>query len=116
MNRISPAEAHAKMKDEGFAYVDVRSADDFSLGHPAGAVNVPFDGNFVANVSARYPKDAPLIVGCKMGVTSVRAAKALADAGFSRVLEQRAGWDGARGTFGELVEPGWSRAGLPTES
>jgi hypothetical protein len=36
-------------------------------------------------------------------------------AGFTRVLDQRAGWDGKRGPFGEISEPGWSRAGLPTE-
>ena len=39
----------------------------------------------------------------------------LVAAGFTNVLEQRAGWDGARGSFGEIVEPGWKRAGLPSE-
>jgi rhodanese-related sulfurtransferase len=124
--RISPAEAHAKMTGEAFAYVDVRTEDEFAAGHPAGARNVPVmvDGaaglepnpDFVAVMERAFAKDAPIIVGCKMGGRSARAASALVAAGFTHVLDQRAGWDGARGSFGELTEPGWSRAGLPTES
>jgi len=114
LTRLSPAEAHAKMRDEGFVYVDVRPEDEFAAGHPEGAYNVPFTHEAFLEVMSRvFDRSAPLIVGCKLGKTSVRAAKALLAAGFTRVVEQRAGWDGARGTFGELVEPGWSRCGLP---
>ncbi len=115
--RIGPAEAHAKTRDEGFVYVDVRSEDEFAAGHPAGAVNVPSSlADFVSVMEKRFGKEGAIILGCKSGNRSLRAAKALEAAGFTRVLDQRAGWDGARGTFGELVEPGWSRAGLPVET
>lgn len=124
--RISPAEAHARMKDESFTYVDVRTEEEFAAGHPEGAFNVPFmnagaaglepNPDFVSLMETSFAKDAPLIVGCKMGGRSARAARALVDAGFTRVLDQRAGWDGTRGPFGELLEPGWSRANLPTET
>lgn len=124
--RISPAEAHAKMSDEAFSYVDVRTAEEFADGHPGGAFNVPLmhagaaglepNPDFVAVMEQAFAKDAPIIVGCKMGGRSGRAARALVTAGFTRVLDQRAGWDGARGSFGELTEPGWSRTELPTES
>ncbi len=123
--RISPADAHAKMTSEGFTYVDVRTEEEFAAGHPAAAVNVPLmvagaggleaNPDFVAVMERAFAKDAPIIVGCKMGGRSARAASALVAAGFTRVLDQRAGWDGARGAFGELTEPGWSRASLPTE-
>jgi rhodanese-related sulfurtransferase len=111
--RISPAAAHAKMTDEGYTYVDVRTPDEFAAGHPAGAVNVPFSSEFLPAMEQRFAKDAPIIVGCQVGARSARAAQALAAAGFTHVFDQRAGWDGARGPFGELVEPGWSRCGLP---
>jgi rhodanese-related sulfurtransferase len=114
--RISPAEAHAKMKDEGFTYVDVRTPEEFFEGRPAGAVNVPLDEGFVAAMEKAFPKDARIIVGCKAGGRSLRAARALVEAGFTNVLDQRAGFDGARGPFGELTEPGWSRTGLPQEA
>jgi rhodanese-related sulfurtransferase len=124
--RISPAEAHTKMKDESFTYVDVRTEEEFADGHPAGAWNVPLmnagaagmepNPDFLSVMEKAFAKDAPLIVGCKVGGRSARAAKALADAGFTRVLDQRAGWDGSKGPFGELAEPGWSRVNLPTET
>ena len=113
--RISPAEAHAKMTDGGFTYVDVRTEDEFAAGHPKGAINVPIGDGFVAAMQSRFAKDAKIIVGCKAGGRSAKAAQALAGAGFTNVLDQRAGWDGARGAFGEISEPGWSRLGLPTE-
>lgn len=112
--RITPAEAHAKMTGEGFTYVDVRRPDEFAEGHPDGAVNVPIGDGFVAAMLERFPKDAPIIVGCKAGARSARAAAELVAAGFTRVVDQRAGWDGVRGTFNEILEPGWSRCGLPS--
>ncbi len=111
------------MTNEGFTYVDVRTAEEFAAGHPEGAVNVPSmnagpngmepNPGFLAAMESAFAKDAPLVVGCKMGGRSARAAKALVDAGYVRVVDQRAGWDGARGPFGELLEPGWSRTALP---
>lgn len=126
ITRISPDEAQAKMKDEGFTYVDVRTEEEFEAGHPASAVNVPSmltgpDGmtpnpEFLGVMERAFAKDAPLVLGCKTGNRSMRAARLLLDAGFTRVLEQRAGWEGAKGSFGELVEPGWSRTSLPVET
>ena len=126
ITRISPAEAQAKMTGDGFTYLDVRTEAEFEAGHPAGAVNVPSmlsgpDGmtpnpEFLGVMERAFAKDAPLILGCKTGNRSMKAARILLDAGFTRVLEQRAGWEGAKGSFGEVVEPGWSRASLPAET
>ena len=113
--RISASEAHAKMTNEGFTYVDVRTPEEFAAGHPAGAVNVPLGDTFVTDMDSQFAKDAKLVVGCRTNVRSAKAVQRLVDAGFTNVLLQRAGWDGARGQFGEIVEPGWSRLGLPSE-
>jgi rhodanese-related sulfurtransferase len=124
IKRISPNEANEKLA-EGWTYVDVRTVEEFEDGHPAGAVNVPialagaagFEPNpdFVRVMKAAFAPDAKIVVGCKAGGRSLRAAQVLAGEGFTSVLDQRAGWDGARDAFGRL-EPGWSRVGLPTES
>ncbi len=114
--RISPAEAHAKITSEGFTYVDVRTPEEFAEGRPAGSVNIPLGDDFVRAVEAKFAKDAKIIVGCKAGGRSLRAANALIAAGFTNVLDQRAGFDAARGPFGEVTAPGWSRAGLPQEA
>ena len=121
IKRISPAEAQAKMKDEGFTYVDVRTEEEFEAGHPEGAVNVPWtfagsapNPDFLPVMKRAFDNGAPIILGCRSGNRSMRAAEALIGAGFTNLLEQRAGWDGAKGTFGELAEPGWSRVSLPS--
>jgi len=123
-HRISPQEASERLT-AGYTYLDVRTEEEFAEGHPAGSVNVPFaimsDGvmtpnpEFLEAVNARFAKDAKLVVGCRSGGRSLRAARALLEAGFTDVVDQRAGWDGARDPFGQLTEPGWSRVGLPAE-
>ena len=90
-----------------------------------GAVNVPLgridaggvipNDDFLPVMLALFAKDAKLVVGCKSGRSSLRAMQILATSGFTCLVEQRAGWDGARDAFGQLIEPGWWRAGLPTE-
>ncbi len=122
--RISPQEAHEKLAD-GWTYVDVRTVEEFEAGHPAGAVNVPLlhagpggmvqNSDFARVMSAAFAKDAKIICGCKAGGRSLRAAQLLLAEGFTNVLDQRAGWDGARDPFGQIHEPGWSRVGLPAE-
>ena len=120
--KVSPSEALALMH-EGFTYVDVRTESEFADGHPAGAINVPWlkDGPidpepneaFLETMTASFDRSARLVVGCKAGARSAKACDALEAAGFTGVVEQRAGFDGTRGTFGEIVEPGWKRCGLP---
>lgn len=125
IKRVSPDDAHALITNGEHVYVDVRSEIEFAGGHPAGALNVPFllmgDSGLVPNteflevMDAVFAKDAKLVLGCKGGNRSLRAAKALTAAGFTNIVDQRAGWDAARDEFGQVSEPGWSRVALPTE-
>lgn len=123
--KISPAEAR-ELQSQGYTYLDVRSVPEFEQGRPAGAVNVPLmhkgpagmspNADFVAVVVANFPKDAKLIVGCLAGGRSARAVEALTQAGFTQLVDQRAGFGGARDAAGRVLEAGWADAGLPTES
>ena len=123
MRRVSPAEARELIERDGYCYVDVRSVPEFEAGHPTGAYNVPLfhlgptgmtpNTDFVAVMELRFPKDAKLVVGCKSGGRSLRAATLLESAGFQQIVDQRAGFDGALDGLGRVVEPGWSPAGLP---
>lgn len=120
--RISAHEAKQKL-DEGYVYIDVRTEDEVDAGHPSGAFNVPVriqtdlgmqpNDDFVAIMSACFPKDAKLVIGCKAGPRSLTAAQLLIGAGFSNVVEQRAGFSGVRDAFGSVVDVGWQAAGLP---
>jgi rhodanese-related sulfurtransferase len=108
----------------GCVYLDVRSVEEFELGHPEGAFNIPWhvrdpadvNPRFAALASEAFQRTETLIVGCHTGKRSAPACAALVDAGFTHVLEQSAGFAGRRDAFGKLVEPGWERAGLPTST
>jgi rhodanese-related sulfurtransferase len=71
--------------------------------------------DFARVMAAAFSKDAKLVVGCKTGGRSLRAATELGRAGFTSVVDMRPGWEGARDPFGQLTEPGWSKEGLPVE-
>jgi rhodanese-related sulfurtransferase len=125
LRRVSPAEAK-ELLDQGYVYVDVRSEPEYAAGHPKGALNVPIahaeaggmkpNPRFVEVMKKLFAPDAKIVVGCKAGGRSLKAAEALIAAGYSGVVDQRAGWDGVRDAFGALREPGWSPAGLPSET
>jgi rhodanese-related sulfurtransferase len=123
--KVSPAEAKA-LQAEGYTYVDVRSVPEFEQGHPAGAVNIPLmhrgpagmspNPEFVAVFSANFSKDAKLVIGCLAGGRSARAVEALTQAGFTGLVDQRAGFGGVRDGAGRVLEAGWADAGLPVEA
>ena len=123
--RVSPVEAKKLMDDEGYTYLDVRTEAEFVAGRPAGAKLVPImlagpggmvpNPDFLKGVEALFPKDAKLVVGCKAGGRSAKAAAALTGAGYTNVIDQRAGFDGARNSFGQVTEKGWAESGLPIE-
>lgn len=124
IQRVSPAEAK-RLLDEGYLYLDVRTEPEFAAGHPAGAQNVPVmlpgprgmtpNPEFLTVVEAAYPKDAKIVVGCRSGVRSMRAAEMMIAAGYQNIVDQRAGFEGPRDAFGAVQEPGWAAAGLPVE-
>jgi rhodanese-related sulfurtransferase len=124
IKRVSPKEAQALLA-EGYVYVDVRSEPEFAEGHPAGAYNVPLmhlggggmtpNPRFAEVMRARFPADTKIVVGCKAGGRSLRAANVLVGEGFTAIVDQRAGWDGARDAFGKVTEAGWGPEGLPSE-
>lgn len=125
--RVAPAEAKRLIDEEGYVYVDVRSVPEFEQGHPEGAYNLPVahmgaggmvpNPEFVAQVEKTFPdKAAKLVLGCQAGGRSMKAAGLLAQAGYTGVVDQRAGWGGAKNSFGQIQEPGWKDAGLPTST
>jgi rhodanese-related sulfurtransferase len=121
---VSPEEAQDLLR-EGYVYVDVRTEAEFENGHPAGAVNVPvshmgaagFEPNpeFMAVIERAFTKDEKLVIGCKTGSRSRRAAAMLVSAGFKTVTDMIAGFAGSRDAFGRPT-PGWSQKGLPIET
>ena len=124
VKRISSQEAK-DLVDQGYVYLDVRSVPEYAEGHPAGAHNAPLmhmgpggmspNGEFLSVVSKAYPKDAKLVVGCKSGGRSQRAAMMLEGAGFTNLVEMKGGFGGESDGMGRVVDKGWVAAGLPVD-
>jgi len=124
VKRVSPTEAKALM-DEGWTYLDVRSELEFEASHPAGAINIPLmhagprgmspNPDFMRVVEVALPRDTNIVVGCMSGGRSLRAAQLLEAAGYQNVVDQRAGFGGARDPTGRTIEPGWAARNLPVE-
>lgn len=126
VKRVLPSAA-AELLEQGYRYVDVRSIPEFVGGHPRGAFNVPIQ-HFIAGrgmvpnpefegVMARhFAKDDKIVLGCKSGGRSLRAAEFLAARGWTNVVDMQAGFDGERDMGGRVVVQGWRDAGLPVET
>ena len=89
ITEMSPAETY---QARGTArLIDVREAAELTgeLGHIAGVEHVPLET--VAARSSTWRKDETLILICRSGARSTRAAEALVRAGFSRICNMSGG-------------------------
>jgi rhodanese-related sulfurtransferase len=123
IKHITVQQAHQE-QGSGATYLDVRSIPEFEQGHPQGAFNVPLmhadpgtgqmrpNPEFLDVVRANFPSDTKLVIGCKMGGRSAKAAEILATAGYHDVANVLGGYGGAP-QFGHV---GWTEAGLPIET
>lgn len=69
--------------------LDVREPEEYAHGHVPGAINLP-----QAELASRLdevPRDRPLLLVCRSGVRSLRAAQFLRQVGFDRVANVRGG-------------------------
>jgi rhodanese-related sulfurtransferase len=125
VKRVTPPEAAALLA-EGWSYLDVRSIPEFEGGHPTGAANVPLlhsqggrmapNPDFQRVVTANFPKDAKLVLGCKAGGRSLQAAGLLEAAGYTSVVDMRGGFHGEQDAFGRVACAGWAESKLPVET
>lgn len=96
---LSPAEAAAQLA--GMRVVDVREPHECAsaTGMIAGAINVPLAE--IDLQAATWDRDQPLLLVCRSGARSARAAGALAGLGFTRLFN----------LYGGMLA--WNERGLP---
>jgi len=125
----SPADAsEAIKKNPDAVYLDVRTEQEFSQGHPAGALNIPVlffeaqggpprpNDDFLDVVRRHIDPAREIFVGCQSGARSQRAADLLVNAGYTAVTNVSGGFGGQRDRAGNVLVPGWRDSGLPVES
>ncbi len=125
IKQITPQEAYDLLNSgEDCVYIDVRTEQEFSSGHPDGAVNIPIalpdpaqgmvlNKEFAQVVETNFLKDQKIILGCQAGPRSNRAAELLQGTGYQDISSVRGGFGGMRDPSGQVIAPGWSSLGLP---
>jgi len=89
---------------QGWRYVDVRSIPEFEQGHPPGAYNIPLlhflpgkgmtpNPEFAAVFAKHFKPGDKLVLGCKAGPRSMRAAEMLASMGFQELVDVVGGFE-----------------------
>lgn len=71
--------------------VDLRDESEFTKGHIAGAINMPYASIRTNNDALNAHKTRTLIMVCKMGQFSASIAKQLRSGGYTQVLRLRGG-------------------------
>lgn len=69
---------------QGARLVDVRTREEFADGHIAGAINIPVQ-ELEQRMGELQSKEQPIVVYCRSGARSARAAGMLRGAGYSVV-------------------------------
>ena len=77
--------------DPEVVVLDVRTPEEYAVGHVPGAVNIDISSpTFAAEIEA-LPKDSAYVVYCRSGNRSAQAAQQMAEAGFTDVYDVDAG-------------------------
>lgn len=90
ISKITPNKLEAV--DKSVQLVDVRTPNEYALGHIKHATNINFfDGDFIEKMS-KLDKNKAVYIYCKSGGRSGRAAQKLKAAGFKKVYDLQGGF------------------------
>ncbi len=82
-DKVSSSEARS-LVDAGAQLVDVRTPEEFAAGHISGAINIPVQ-DLERRMGELNAKDGGIVVYCRSGARSSRAAAMLKDSGYTQV-------------------------------
>ena len=85
--KIPPEEAKAMMDDGSATVLDVRTTAEFEEAHIAGAVLLPDTDIRDMALELLPNKKQTILVYCRTGIRSERAARALVELGYSKVYD-----------------------------
>jgi len=99
-----PVSIAKELFDEGgYIFLDVRTANEFKMGHIPGAIHIE-RGLLEFKINNQIPdKNAQIVVYCKVGGRGSLAAHTLVCMGYTNVVNIEDGW------------VAWERSGYPVE-
>ena len=80
----------AALAKKGALFLDVRTPEEFSLGHLEGAVNIP--NTEIRTRLDEVPRDRFVVVYCGVGIRGYLAERVLVDNGYRDVANLAGGW------------------------
>lgn len=95
---VDVPEAVAMMNHQDAVLLDVRENNEYSEGHVQGSMHVPMSGFAKQLGTLDTLREKPVIVGCRSGARSARAAGILRKQGFEAVYNLKGGilaWENA---------------------
>lgn len=91
---VSAAKFKELLSTEDAQIIDVRTPGEFEAGNIAASTNVDFYGDNFKNELAKLDKTKPLLVYCKSGGRSGKAASMMKAMGFEEVYDLKGGYSG----------------------
>ncbi len=87
--KITCAEKEEILKyDNNPTLIDVRTEEEYNEGHLPKAINIPYEIiTEVVSKNSNIKKDTPIIVYCRSGARSAKAATSLKNAGYTAVYD-----------------------------
>lgn len=86
--QVTPEEAKQMMEEEeGYIILDVRTEAEYAGGHIPDAVCIPVETIGEEEIDALPDKDQLIMIYCRSGNRSKKAAQKLADKGYMNVVE-----------------------------
>ncbi|CAM3622900.1 rhodanese-like domain-containing protein [Flavobacterium gelidilacus] len=104
VNLVDSNKFEEQMKESTSQIIDVRTTEEFSDGHIVNAVNMDVTSDDFEAKIASLDKEKPVMVYCKSGGRSAKAAAILRDNGFKQVYDLDGGMIG------------WNAASKPIEN
>ncbi len=88
---ISPEEMNSLLELEDIQLIDVRTPEEYEIGHVEFAQNIDFNSPTFEEDILSLDKSKPVILYCHAGGRSAKCAKKLAEAGFVKIYDLQGG-------------------------
>lgn len=89
---VSPSDFKAKLQGNSSQLIDVRTSLEFKSGHIKNAKNIDFFSRSFNEECHKFNKQKPIYVYCRSGARSHKAAKKLAELGFTEIYDLKGGF------------------------
>lgn len=88
---VTPDKLQSLMLGTSIQVIDVRTLKEYKTGVITGAKNINFFSDTFSKDILRLDKNVPVVVYCKSGGRSAKAAKKFVEVGFSKIYDLKGG-------------------------